>query len=335
MDEYTTEFYQLLARNEVQETEDQLTARYIGGLKFQIQETVNMFDPISVSSAHQRALAVEKQSRRCNTQQFTNPFSTSRTTAGGSSAPRVGPTTDHKMPTPSFNRGATGGLKCFACGEPGHRQADCKKNGKRVLFTGDDDEDVELRNNPVYDEEEQEYAEELVEGDVGLNLVVRRSCLTPRAPEDDWLRNNIFQSTCTVLGKVCRFVIDAGSCENIVSEDAVKKLSVKTEQHPRPYKLAWLKRGGEVTVSKRALISFSVGTKYRDEVWCDVVNMDACHLLLGRPWQFDRKVTHDGRANSYSFVFDGVKIVLVPGKPSEKIVSSGSAPGGSNTNLLS
>ena len=36
-------------------------AQYIGGLKVQIQETVNVFDPISVSAAHQRALQIEKQ----------------------------------------------------------------------------------------------------------------------------------------------------------------------------------------------------------------------------------------------------------------------------------
>ena len=50
------------------------------------------------------------------------------------------------------------------------------------------------------------------------------------------------------------------------------------------YKLEWLKKGGEVTVSKRALVTFSFGSKYKDSVWCDVVTMDACHLLLGRPW---------------------------------------------------
>ena len=48
MDEYSTKFYQLIAKNEIQETEDQLVARYIGDLKFQIQDTVNMFDPVSV-----------------------------------------------------------------------------------------------------------------------------------------------------------------------------------------------------------------------------------------------------------------------------------------------
>ena len=80
-----------------------------------------------------------------------------------------------------------------------------------------------------------------------------------------------------------RFVIDAGSCENIVSTEAVEKLEVNTKEHPKPYKLAWLKKGGEVMVSKHALISFSIGAKYKDQVWCDVVTMDACHLSLGRP----------------------------------------------------
>ena len=42
--------------------------------------------------------------------------------------------------------------------------------------------------------------------------------------------------------------------------------------------------------------------------------MDVCHLLLGRPWQYDRAVQHDGRTNSYSFMFEGTKIILVPKK---------------------
>uniref|UniRef100_A0A2N9IQ73 Retrotransposon gag domain-containing protein n=1 Tax=Fagus sylvatica TaxID=28930 RepID=A0A2N9IQ73_FAGSY len=40
-----------------------------------------------------------------------------------------------------------------------------------------------------------------------------------------------------------------------------------------------------------------VNNKYKDEVLCDVVPMHAGHILLGRPWQFDRKVTHDGFKN--------------------------------------
>ncbi|GJW29917.1 reverse transcriptase domain-containing protein [Tanacetum coccineum] len=43
--DYTTEFYQLIARNDIQETDDQLVSRYIGGLRVQIMDSVNMFDP--------------------------------------------------------------------------------------------------------------------------------------------------------------------------------------------------------------------------------------------------------------------------------------------------
>jgi hypothetical protein len=57
-------------------------------------------------------------------------------------------------------------------------------------------------------------------------------------------------------------------------------------------------------------MSFSIGTKYRDKVWCDVLAMDVCHRLLGRLWQYDRATIHDGK-NTYNFVFDKVKIVLL------------------------
>lgn len=40
--------------------------------------------------------------------------------------------------------------------------------------------------------------------------------------------------------------------------------------------------------------------------------MDACHLLLGRPWQYDRKTKHDGFKNTYSFIKDGIHITLAP-----------------------
>ena len=69
-----------------------------------------------------------------------------------------------------------------------------------------------------------------------------------------------------------------------MAEEVVKKLALETEQHPTFYRLEWLKKGTEVIVSKRCLVSFSIGVKYKDKMWCDVVAMDACHLLLGRLW---------------------------------------------------
>ncbi|XP_049406174.1 uncharacterized protein LOC125869779 [Solanum stenotomum] len=43
--------------------------------------------------------------------------------------------------------------------------------------------------------------------------------------------------------------------------------------------------------------------------------MLACHLLLGRPWQFDRDVVHQGRSIKYTFVIEGKKYVLAPLTP--------------------
>jgi len=65
------------------------------------------------------------------------------------------------------------------------------------------------------------------------------------------------------------------------------------------------------------LTSFSIGKNYQDELWCDVIPMDACHMLLGRPWLYDRKVMHNGYLNTYSFTKDGKKITLAPLPPSK------------------
>ncbi|KAL4289639.1 hypothetical protein GQ457_14G015350 [Hibiscus cannabinus] len=55
----------------------------------------------------------------------------------------------------------------------------------------------------------------------------------------------------------------------------------------------------------------------KDEVLCDVCSMDACHLLLGRSWQFYKRVVHDGYTNRYSFMHEGKKVILAPLTPSQ------------------
>ena len=56
------------------------------------------------------------------------------------------------------------------------------------------EDDLEIKGEPMYDE--GHLVDKLLLEDVGTALVVRRSCLTPKASfEEDWLRSNIFQST--------------------------------------------------------------------------------------------------------------------------------------------
>jgi hypothetical protein len=38
----------------------------------------------------------------------------------------------------------------------------------------------------------------------------------------------------------------------------------------------------------------------------------ACHILLGRRWQFDKDFMHHGRLKQYSFLHHDKKIVLHP-----------------------
>jgi hypothetical protein len=96
----------------------------------------------------------------------------------------------------------------------------------------------------------------------------------------------------------------------------VEKLSLPTLKHPNPYRLQWLNDCGDIKVTKQVMISFSIG-KYKDEVLCDVAPMHAGHLLLGRPWQFDRKVEHDGYKNRYTLVMNKRLVVLTPLQPAE------------------
>jgi len=56
---------------------------------------------------------------------------------------------------------------------------------------------------------------------------------------------------------------------------------------------------------------------YANSVVCDMVPMEACSLLLGRPWEFDNNVVHHGRSNNYTFMHKGEKFTLVPLTPAE------------------
>ena len=93
--------------------------------------------------------------------------------------------------------------------------------------------------------------------------------------------------------KVCSVIIDGGSCTNVDSTKLVEKLGLPTLKHPYPHRLQWLNNCGEIKVTKQVLVAFSIG-KCKDKVLCDVVLMHACHILLGKPWQYDRRVTHNG-----------------------------------------
>jgi len=149
------------------------------------------------------------------------------------------------------------------------------------------------------------------------SLVIRRTLqVQVKEDETNQQRENIFHTCCYVNSKVCGLIIDSGSCVNVCSTTLVSKLNLCTIKHAKPYRLQWLNDSGEVKVTKQVVVPFSIG-KYVDEVLCDVVPMQASHILLGRPWQYDRKAIHDGVKNRYTIVKDGKTITLVPLTPKQ------------------
>lgn len=72
------------------------------------------------------------------------------------------------------------------------------------------------------------------------------------------------------------------------------------------------------------LVKFHIGS-YHDEVLCDIMPMDACHILLGRLWKYDRKSIHDGRKNTYTITKNGKRITLIPLEDDPKIEMCGNA----------
>ena len=51
---------------------------------------------------------------------------------------------------------------------------------------------------------------------------------------------------------------------------------------------------------------------YEDEVLYDVLPMDACHIVFGRPWYFDNDVIHRRRRTENDLKHKFKKIVLSP-----------------------
>jgi hypothetical protein len=142
--------------------------------------------------------------------------------------------------------------------------------------------------------------------------MLRKFLLKPEAEiENPVQRNSLFRTTCKTKDKVCKVIVDSGSTDNLVSTEMVDKLEMKTTTHPKPYKVSWLQKGNQLTITKQCLVEMKIGV-YKYEIMFDVIPMDVCHILLGRPWQFNRNVIHDGRKNTYTLEKNGRMHMLVP-----------------------
>jgi hypothetical protein len=124
-------------------------------------------------------------------------------------------------------------------------------------------------------------------------------------------RHNLFQTFFAIENRRARVIIDGGSCNNLVSSDLVKKLGLTTRPWPHPYHIQWINDSCKVKVTHMVRVHFSIGM-YSDYADCDVVPMEACSLLLGRPCEYDTDAHHHGRSNTYTFRHKDKNITLLP-----------------------
>ena len=234
--------------------------------------------------------------------------------------------TSAKSSSSVVSTGRTRDIQCLRCKGYGHIRKDCPSTRVMIVradggYSSASDFDEEtyalLAANNVAEGDDFQQDEEHIRAEAAEHyesLMVQRvlSAQMERAEQNQ--RHTLFQTKCVIKERSCRVIIDGGSCNNLASAEMVEKLSLSTKPHPQPYYIQWLNSSGKVKVTRLVRVEFAIGS-YHDSIDCDVVPMQACSMLLGRPWQFDKDSLHSGKTNQYSFVHNDKKIVLHPMSP--------------------
>eukprot|EP00253_Pinus_taeda_P022668 PITA_22668 len=296
--EYTEEFYRVNLRAGYTEDTVERTARYVNGLRMDILDEISILSPNNTEEAYQSTIkAEEKINRRQNARR-------GRGSAKGRGQSYGWGRTASNSEEASSSR--TSGTTEKGDGVSGETDS----AGQRGAYVA---QPVETATPP----QEAKNAPE-----TGEALVLHKVLLKPVDESvEQTQRKALFRTICKSQGKCCKMIIDSGSTDNLVSTEMVEQLGLKRLKHPSPYRVSWLQKGHQLLVDEESEVEFQI-IRYKDKIICDIMPMDICHILLGRPWQYDRKVTHDGAMNCYKFEKDRVRHTLVPIKEEKETVET-------------
>ncbi|KAK1664988.1 hypothetical protein QYE76_053147 [Lolium multiflorum] len=212
-------------------------------------------------------------------------------------------------------------MACHKCGGKGHFERDCPKCKVMIIdedneYETGDDADLEAPEDDHYDNDGVDsYPSE------AQAIVVSQRALNVQ-PSASTQCCNLFQTKPLVgPGKVCKVIIDGASCRNLATKGLCAKMNFKYLPHPHPYYIQWLSNNSEMKVYHMVRVDFEIGP-YKDSIEFDVVPMTVCHLLLVRPWLYDRSVQHNSRTNTYHLEFKGKKVNLQPMSPQQIVNES-------------
>ncbi|KAG2286792.1 hypothetical protein Bca52824_046396 [Brassica carinata] len=151
------------------------------------------FDHATIGEAHRRAASFEQQSRSSSWSLSANRSRTQEKAGSSTSASKENVEAASSATKPVVQDEQTvrrstqpNALRCYSCGEQGHRQTACPHANRRGLLL-----DEALDEPEVYDsQEEHDQDDDIIHpttGDTGHVLVLRRTCLTPRKHDEKWL----------------------------------------------------------------------------------------------------------------------------------------------------
>ena len=223
MSEYITRFDEFAMRCSVSEPEMVTLSRFRAGLNDEIKRELFLKEVHDLEHAYQIALDSERFQRKPVTYR-TEPtrYNPSRVIPNQNQVPssRPRPNTqpglrEDRGKAPVAQREKDPKSICFRCNQPGHFAAQCPL---RALYIGDPELEEPAAKEPS-DEEVYEAATEIMDEYVedeevlGMDqLGVVRCILTQAKQDEDWRRTNILQTFIRIGEKVCKVIIDSGSC---------------------------------------------------------------------------------------------------------------------------
>jgi hypothetical protein len=287
--EYTDGFRKMALMLDIPLQTQETLMKYIGGLPAHIRNIVFMFGPTNLDEVSVQATYIEAGKAGVSGESSSSRKEDKRKRYGnGKNANAV----SKKEGKPS----------CKHCKKEGHDEERCwqlhpekrpkwfkgKKGTQTVATTS---KPIELGSDS---------------GDEKISLVG----MTGKNGEDIDCRSKLFHIRVIMRHTKVDTLIDSGSQSNLISEELVKKLGLKTQTHHKPYTLKWISNHHQMHITKQCTIKFAISSKYVDEVTCDVVSLRECGMILGSPYLFDRKAIFYRTKNQYQFTKAGHDYVV-------------------------
>jgi hypothetical protein len=253
--------------------------KYIGGLLAHIRNTVFMFGPTTLDEVSVQAMYIEAGKAGMSGESSFSKKEDKRKR--------------HRKNTNAVTK-KEGNLSCKHCKKEGRDEDKCwqlhpekrpkwfkEKNGVQTVATTSKPADLG--------------------SDSGDESNISLVGMTGKFGEDIDCKSKLFHITVIRRHTKIDTLIDTGSQSNLILEELVKKLGLKSQTHHKPYTLKWINNHHQMHITKQCTIKFAILSKYVDEVTCDVVSLRECGMVLGSPYLYDRKEIFYRTKNQYQF----------------------------------